>query len=350
MIVCAGARCACAFDAVDDARQRRVATQPRHPDVERAAAVDRAGEHIVARRLVDRQRLAGDRRLIDFAVSRDDRAVERNFLARPDDDDRARRDGVDVDAPLAGGVAQQRVGRRQVHQRADGVARALERARLEGLGDGKQEHDRGRLRPFTDQRRAGGGDDHQHVDVERADTDRVPRLAERRAEPGGERGDEAGPRRPQIGVRRRPSGGRPVDAERVERQPEAERGAGDRHQRLAQARPAFGADQRLLVLEPGPHAGVGDGVGDHRCREAGGVVLHVQPLPDHVGGKILEADQVLEAALEQRDLLAAVHPLDLEGRFGVQLADGADRHQARLARDSARSCTCSRPCANRLLM
>ena len=37
------------LDQVNDARQRRVAPEPRHADVERAAAVDRAGEHLVAR-------------------------------------------------------------------------------------------------------------------------------------------------------------------------------------------------------------------------------------------------------------------------------------------------------------
>ena len=54
-----------------------------------------------------------------------------------------------------------------------------------------------------------------------------------------------------------------------------------------------------------------------------GVVLHVEPLPHQIGGEVLEAGQVLEAPLEDRDLFAAVHAFDLEGRFGVQLADGA---------------------------
>ena len=59
-----------ALDEMDDARERRVAAQPRHVDFERAAAVDRAGEHLVARRLLDRQRLAGHRRLVDVARRR----------------------------------------------------------------------------------------------------------------------------------------------------------------------------------------------------------------------------------------------------------------------------------------
>ena len=63
--------------------------------LERATAVDGAGEDLVARRLVDRQRLAGDRRLVDVAVPGDDDAVERHLVARPDDDLVADRDVVD---------------------------------------------------------------------------------------------------------------------------------------------------------------------------------------------------------------------------------------------------------------
>ncbi len=94
-----------ALDQVDDPRERGVAPQPRHADVERAAAVDRPGEHRVARRLLGRQRFAGDRRLIDRALAGDDLAVERDLLAGANDDHRADRDRVDVDAALAGGVA-----------------------------------------------------------------------------------------------------------------------------------------------------------------------------------------------------------------------------------------------------
>ena len=53
------------LDEMDDARQRGVASERVTRDVERAAAVDAAGKHVVTGRLVDRQRLAGDRRLVD---------------------------------------------------------------------------------------------------------------------------------------------------------------------------------------------------------------------------------------------------------------------------------------------
>ena len=63
------------------------------------------------------------------------------------------RDRVDADAPLAGGVADERVGGRQIHQRADRVPRALERPRFERLRDGEQEDDGGGLGPLAEDRR-----------------------------------------------------------------------------------------------------------------------------------------------------------------------------------------------------
>ena len=53
-----------ALDEVDDPRQGRVPAQPRHRHVQGATAVDRPAEHFVAPAPVERQRFAGDRRLV----------------------------------------------------------------------------------------------------------------------------------------------------------------------------------------------------------------------------------------------------------------------------------------------
>ena len=146
--------------------------QPRDAHVERAAAVDRAGEHLVAGALLDRQRLAGHRRLVDVALARRDAAVERDLLARPHDDDVADARRRRPARAQAAGVASrdERFGRRQIHQRADRAARALHRARLEQLREREQEHDRRGFAPLAEDHRAGDGDHHQHVDVERRAT------------------------------------------------------------------------------------------------------------------------------------------------------------------------------------
>jgi hypothetical protein len=77
------------------------------------------------------------------------------------------------------------------------------------------------------------------------------------------------------------------------------------------------------VLEPGAHAGLGDGLGDARRRDAGGVVLHAEALADDVGVEPLDAAEPLQPLLEDGDLLVAVHAFDAEHRFGVKLADFA---------------------------
>ena len=62
--------------SVVSARRRVTAT------VERAVAVDRAGKHFVAFDLLDRQRFAGDRRLVHVGASVADDAVERESSRR----------------------------------------------------------------------------------------------------------------------------------------------------------------------------------------------------------------------------------------------------------------------------
>ena len=59
-------------------------------------------------------------------------------------------------------------------------------------------------------------------------------------------------------------------------------------------------------------------------RQLGGVVFDVQPLADDVGRHRLQAGERLQPALEDDHFLVAVHALDAEDRFRVQLARRAD--------------------------
>ncbi len=63
------------------AAQRRVRARAAHFDFENAGQVLRAGENVVAGFLVHRQRFAGDVRLIETALARDDHAVRRHVVA-----------------------------------------------------------------------------------------------------------------------------------------------------------------------------------------------------------------------------------------------------------------------------
>ena len=289
----------------------------------------RAGEHLVARRLVDRQRFAGDRRLVDRAVPRDDLAVERNLLARLDDDDRAGRDRrrrPTRRSPAASRTSAS-AGVRSISARI-GVARAFERPRFERLRDGEQEDDGGRLGPLAERDRAGGGDEHQHVDVERraARSDcQALRAVERHA--GGDRRA----RRAAAGTPRRAPDALAGSARAPARRRTSRRASAACARPAAS--PAIGSSCSSQARMPASAtaAAIVDG------RQLGGVVFHVQPLPHQVGGEVLEAGQVLEPPLEQRDFLAAVHAFDLEGRLGVQLADGAGGRSCALRPPSRRS-------------
>ena len=102
-----------------------------------------------------------------------------------------------------------------------------------------------------------------------------------------------------------------------DRQPRA---AGRQHPMAPVA--AAGA-ARLFVFEPGAHPGVGDRADDRAGRQPRRVVFHAQAARHHVGAEGLEACQVLEPALDERNFLVAVEALDLEDRLGVNLAHGA---------------------------
>ena len=220
------------LDEVHDAGERGIGAASRHRDGQRAVAVDGAREDFVTLELFDRQRLAGDRRLVHVRAAGPDDAVERDLFSRLDDHQRARVDLLDVDVPLAAIVANEHFGRREVEQPANRLPGAIEALRFEPLRRREQRHDHRRLLELADRDRADHGDDHQHVDVERTSLDRLPRAPgrEHRSNDGG--GDED---------RRAPPGerGEPADAAR-----RRDQRRGDAGEPAANAR----AGRRRLVL------------------------------------------------------------------------------------------------------
>ncbi len=128
-------------------------------------------------------------------------------------------------------AADERLGRRQIHQRANRPARPLHRARLEHLGEREQKHHRRALGPLAERDRAGDGDHHQHVDVEAARDERRPRAARRlragqhdRRDVGQQPGDAAP--RPRAAAPDQERGTPPDRRTSRSRQREAEAGRG----------------------------------------------------------------------------------------------------------------------------
>ena len=205
---------------------------------------------------------------------------------------------------------------RQVDQRADGLTGPLQGSHLEPLRHGEEEHDGRRLEPLAEQQGAGYRDHHEGVDVEGARTngdDRAPGRVDAASDGGdGEahRGVESAP-----GSRKDQAG--------------ADRDGTHHHQTPA----PFGSGAALgglVVLQPHPHAGLANGIDDCCRRQAGRVILDVQPLPHEVGRDRFDAGQGRQSAFEDDHLLLAVHSLDAKNRLGVQ-------HACRAGLDCVRS-------------
>ena len=125
---------------VHDLRQGGVGADLGRAEAHAAAAVDRAGDHGVARPLGDRHALAGDQRLVDAGLALGDLAVNRHLVARLEHDD-----VVDLHVAARNreflAIAQhRRLGRHQVEQRAQRLVGAAPRAHLHPVAEQHERH------------------------------------------------------------------------------------------------------------------------------------------------------------------------------------------------------------------
>ena len=153
-----------ALDELDDAGERRVAPDPRRPHDERAGRVERRPDDLVAGALADRDRLAGQHRLVDRRRPFDDEAVDRHLVAGPDAEQVADDDRVERDVLLELAAHEARRDGPERDEPADGAGRLALGARLE---------------PAAEQDEAD--DDRRAVEVGRRAPDRRPRRPTARA-------------------------------------------------------------------------------------------------------------------------------------------------------------------------
>ena len=184
-----------------DLAQRRVLAGLGDADVQNARQVARAGKDLHARHLVDRQRLARDRRLVHGAQAVDHLAVGGDVVARTHPDAVARLQLADLDLPfLAVLVEQVGLGGRQPDERLDRGAGPEGRPGLDQLAEQHEEADQpgGDVLARGERRHDAQGRQLVHVRfaldqaVDRVDDDRGPQQD--RAEHGEQLGVEtAGP-------------------------------------------------------------------------------------------------------------------------------------------------------------
>ncbi len=308
------------LDHARDAGERRILGDPGALDLERAIAVDRTGEDLAARLLGGRQALAGDRRLVDRADSGDDAAVERDALARVDDEARADRRCRRRDLALLAGGGDRAHGRRcQVEQGGDRAACSADAPALEGEGQGEEKRNGGGLEPFADADRTRDRDHHQEIDVGPQAPGGVPRFDQHVADAEADReriGDDLGQRHGLSAVPEQPQRFR-----EPARKPGVQHEA-DQHREAAQGgEPDLQAAMALVtaILVParlptnGAHAGALDGGRDvaigHVPRRLGNRHPAVQNIKCKV---VLAAHERPDLTLEDRHLLCAIETRDLE--------------------------------------
>ncbi|MNO84378.1 hypothetical protein D3C76_757180 [compost metagenome] len=260
--------------------------------------VDGAGEQLVACRLLDRQTFAGDRCLIDARLATEHFAVQPDAFAGANPYQGA--DGhfpyVDL-TPLAIGLLHRGHVRGELHQAADGIACAIQRARFDQLGDGEQHHHHGRFRPLADQHGTGHRDAHQRVDVEVAVLQGDPALlvgAQATAEYRCQCQRSNHPLRRQRGE---------MDDLRRD----------GRHARQRQRPPAGLARWRcgasvFTRQRFGLHAQAIDGSLDFASVGQG--MAHAEHAVDQVELQLLDTRQLAQFVLDQRLLGRAIHRLD----------------------------------------
>ena len=191
---------------------------------------------------------------------------------------------------LVAAVLHQRLGGRQRHHRANRLARALHRAHLEPLRHREEPHDGGRFGPLAERQRAGHRDAPSARGCRACGAAAIERLAQPAAPPASSN------RRGRT--RATPSAGSAASGLYASPAPTASAGERQRPDAVAPTR----ASDAALVLEPRAHAGLGHRVDDARCVSDGGVVGHVQLLPEHVDRQALHAGQRRQTALEDAAL------------------------------------------------
>ena len=153
-------------DEVHDLGQRVVLVRSGRLDRQDARAVQRAGEHLLPDCLLDRDRLAGHRRLIERRRALGDGAVGGQALAGADQepvtDGQVLGRHLDL---LAVSQQRHRLGG-QVHQRPNGAFGAGLGELLQRLGDRVEEDEHRRFAPLAQGAGGEGTDGHQQLDAD----------------------------------------------------------------------------------------------------------------------------------------------------------------------------------------
>ena len=271
------------------------------------------GENAVARLLLHRHRLAGDRRLVDRGFADGHDAIERHARAGFHGDGRAHGHFGDGHfAEIIAVLEQRRLGR-ELHERLHGLARPREAEGFEQFREREEERDRRAFGQLADGHRARDGHGHQHVHVEREPPHRAPRL--RRDEPAArDDRDAKGDVRRERGAEFHPL------REQAEAREDARHGDGN----LPHPLRSLHIRVRIVAIARGLHARARDRADELLRRHA--LVVEKRDLSAHeIHPHFAHAFERTKHLLQRLDFIRAIHPGDAQGRLDVALRVGVQR-------------------------
>ena len=322
-----------AFDEADDLGQGRVRPDPLGAHHERPARVEGRPDHAVAGGLVDRDRLAGEHRLVHRGRPVDHDAIDGNPIAGPHPQQVADDDLADGHVALAT-RAQDACGRRpQLEEAAHGTRGLTLGAGLEPSSEQDEADDqRGRVEvrlvaePGRHHRlRQEGDDDRVGVRGKRADRDEgvhvrlavagASRRGDEEASPEDELDDRGGDQEPAVDVGHRPRRAAGPEHDRHHHASDDQRCG-----RLEEELATLGGALELGGIDVGGRipggiaahvvAGGLDGRDDSGSVDDRGIEAHRGPLRREVDGRVTDAIGARQVALDPVDAARAGHADD----------------------------------------
>ena len=180
------------LDDLNDFAKGGVAPDFLDAHFEHAVFVDRSGEHFALLDFLDRQRLAGDRGLIDKTVAFAHHAIGGNALAGPNDDGLAGGNFVRTQLTFLAATAHPHLTRQRVDQVLDRAPPAANRVAFDQLGEEHEKRDDQRGQKLPDAKRGDERERHRQLHRHAPLAQVLPRLGENR-ESADERGGKRQP-------------------------------------------------------------------------------------------------------------------------------------------------------------
>jgi hypothetical protein len=178
-------RCTLVLGLRHQAHERRIGAlgrRPKRPQFESGTGCTRAAAHAAATANRDRQRFAGERRLVDDRLVTHDQTVDRHDLARADEDDLVRDDVADRDLDQIVAAVDERGPWRALDERGQLATRTTVGGLLERVAACEHQRDHCAREVLAERNRTGHREERDRVDADVAAQQRTQNRPGQRQE------------------------------------------------------------------------------------------------------------------------------------------------------------------------